>query len=49
MAIVYSDKFLEHVQTPTHPESPQRLMAICDSLETNGLWKDVISPRDATT
>ncbi len=49
MAIVYSDKFLEHVQTPTHPESPQRLMAICDSLESHGLWRDVITPRDATT
>ena len=49
MVIVYSDKFLEHVQDPTHPESPRRLMAICNSLESNGLWKDVIAPIDATT
>ncbi len=49
MTIVYSDKFLEHVQTPSHPESPMRLMAIRDSLESAGLWKDVLDPRDATT
>lgn len=47
MTIVFSDKFLEHVQTPSHPESPKRLIAITDSLAENGLWKDILTPRDA--
>jgi len=49
MAIVYSEKYKDHVINPGHPESPQRLDAIRDSLEAHGLWKDVIEPKDATT
>lgn len=48
MAIVYSKKFLDHIQTPDHPESPRRLVAIRDSLNAAGLWKEVIEPREAT-
>ncbi|MDH4122828.1 MAG: histone deacetylase [Thermoplasmata archaeon] len=48
MTIVFSDKFNEHVITPDHPESPRRLEAIYDSLTKAGLWKNVLTPKDAT-
>jgi len=49
MTIVYSERYKDHVIHPGHPESPQRLDAIRDSLEAHGLWKDVLQPKDATT
>lgn len=49
MTIVYSEKYKDHVIHHGHPESPQRLDAIRDSLEAHGLWKDVLEPKDATT
>jgi len=48
MTIVFSEVFLEHVQTPDHPESPQRLEAVRASLKAAGLWKDVLEPKEAT-
>jgi len=48
LSIIFSDRFIDHVQSPGHPESPQRLTAIRDALEANDLWKDVRAPRNAT-
>jgi acetoin utilization deacetylase AcuC-like enzyme len=48
MTIVFSERFLEHIQTPDHPESPKRLVAVRGSLTSAGLWKKVIEPKDAT-
>jgi len=49
MTIVFSERFLEHVQTATHPESPQRLESIRSSLRSAGLWNGVLEPKEATT
>jgi len=47
MTIVFSETFLKHEQTPDHPESPQRLVAVRESLRSAGLWKEVLEPREA--
>ena len=39
--IVYSDVYLEH-ETGGHPESPRRLTAIMDGLETRGILDDLV-------
>ena len=39
--IVYSDTYLEH-DTGGHPESPRRLTAIMDGLETRGILRDLV-------
>ena len=39
--IVYSDTYLEH-ETGGHPESPRRLTAIMDGLETRGILDDLV-------
>ena len=45
MTIVYHEKYVEHIQgNRFHPESPQRLKAIRDSLEEHELWKDIVAP-----
>jgi len=44
MAIVYSEKLLEHSQWPDHPESPLRLKTLRKKLEKEGLWKNVVGP-----
>ncbi|NLN71766.1 MAG: histone deacetylase [Thermoplasmatales archaeon] len=46
MAIVYSEKLLEHSQWPDHPESPLRLKTLRKKLEKEGLWKNVVDPDD---
>jgi len=50
-AIVYSEKYLEHVLSAGHPESPERLKAIVEALKQADLWKshdiDVIEPKPA--
>jgi len=38
VAIVYSEKYLEHVPGPGHPERPDRLKAIVEGLKRAGLW-----------
>lgn len=48
MTIVFDDRYIEHVQTFGHPESPDRLVAIRDALKRHGLWKGVTRPSDAT-
>lgn len=47
MAIVFSETFLNHVQTQDHPESPHRLMAIRESLKFAGLWNGILEPTEA--
>lgn len=46
MAIVYSEKLLEHSQWPDHPESPLRLKTLRKKLEKEGLWRNVVDPDD---
>lgn len=45
MAIFYNEEFLNHVQNPFHPESPERLRGIIQKLKQHGLWKDVIASK----
>jgi acetoin utilization deacetylase AcuC-like enzyme len=45
VAIFYNEEFLNHVQSPFHPESPERLRGIIQKLKEQGLWKDVISSK----
>jgi len=45
VAIFYNEEFLGHVQEPFHPESPERLKGIIQSLQRYGLWKDVIASK----
>lgn len=48
MKLVFHDRFLEHRQRgDDHPESPERLVAIRDRLQSEGLWRDVLAPRPA--
>jgi acetoin utilization deacetylase AcuC-like enzyme len=48
MTIVFSERYKDHIQDSTHPESPQRLVRIRESLEGAGLWKGVLEPKPAT-
>ncbi len=42
MAIFFNEEFCNHVQSPFHPESPERLKGIVQKLKHHGLWEDVI-------
>ena len=42
--IYFHPAFLDHQQLPGHPECPERLVAIRQRLEREGLWEDVRSP-----
>ncbi len=48
MSIVYQKRYLDHMLTPGHPESPERLRAIIAQLESEGLFDDVLEPTPAT-
>lgn len=48
MTIVFSETFLNHVQTVDHPESPRRLVEVRNSLKSAGLWNGVLEPKEAT-
>ena len=37
--LVFDEIFLRHRTTPGHPERPERLVAIRDSLQATGLWE----------
>ena len=45
--IVYDPRFLDHVASPYHVERPDRLRAIVERLEKEGLWRDVVRPSTA--
>ncbi len=44
MTLIYHPRFLDHYQTPHHPESPERLVAIKSRLEEEQLFTDVLKP-----
>jgi acetoin utilization deacetylase AcuC-like enzyme len=48
MTIIYHPRYLDHYQTPHHPESPQRLVAINSKLEEEKLLVDVLEPMATT-
>ena len=37
-AFLYSPRFMEHLNGPSHPERPQRMEAIVSGLQSVGLW-----------
>lgn len=41
VAVFFNEEFFEHQQTPFHPESPERLKGIVQSLKDHGLWSEV--------
>ncbi len=46
--LFYDPRFLEHVSSPMHVERPERLQAIVERLEKEGLFADVRAPTPAT-
>lgn len=48
MTIIFSERYLDHIQTPDHPESPNRLRAIREVLMAVDFWNDIHPPRDAS-
>jgi len=48
MTIIFSERYLDHIQTPDHPESPNRLRAIREALMAVDFWNDIHPPRDAS-
>jgi acetoin utilization deacetylase AcuC-like enzyme len=48
MTLIYHPRFLDHYQTPHHPESPERLVAINSKLEEEKLLTDVLEPYATT-
>ena len=52
VAVLYSDKFLEHQPGPGHPECPERLRVMMRELEKSGLLAsgacEVVQPRPAS-
>lgn len=51
VGFIYDDAFLEHLNPPGHPESPERLVHIIDALKRSEVWDKLIhlTPRKATT
>jgi acetoin utilization deacetylase AcuC-like enzyme len=43
VAIFFNERFCDHVQTPFHPESPERLRGIVMKLRQLNLWNDVVA------
>ena len=48
MKIVFSEKYLEHVQHYGHPECPERLVAIKNALAEHGFFNNIVSPEPAS-
>ena len=50
VGFLYSDIFLRHEMPPGHPESPQRLIQIVDTLKNSPVWNNLIhiNPRRAS-
>jgi acetoin utilization deacetylase AcuC-like enzyme len=48
MTIIFHPRYLDHYQTPNHPESPERLTAINTKLEEERLFSDVLEPMATT-
>ncbi|TFG59878.1 MAG: histone deacetylase [Nitrospirales bacterium] len=49
VGFVYDPRYLGHEMGPGHPESPERLRAICAQLQTSGTWSRLhqVAPRRA--
>ena len=49
VGFVYDPRYLGHEMGPGHPESPDRLRAICAQLQTSGTWSRLhqVAPRRA--
>ena len=47
MRAVFHERYLQHVQSPGHPESPERLTSIVAALEAAGLADDIVVPEPA--
>lgn len=50
LAILFHPLFLEHIAGPMHPERPERLTAVMDSLRGDPLWAGAVhsAPREAS-
>ncbi len=52
VAVLYTDKFLDHQPGPTHPECPERLQVMLNELRKSGFLEagacELIEPRRAT-
>lgn len=48
MTVVYHPRYLDHIQTWGHPESPERLQAIMARLEEEDLGVKIVEPKTAT-
>jgi len=48
MHVVYGHRYLDHIQTIDHPESPARLVAITSALAECGLMGDAAAPAPAS-
>ncbi len=42
VGFIYDDIFLKHEMPPGHPESPQRLITIIDTLKSSDIWDELI-------
>lgn len=49
VGFVYDPRYLGHEMGPSHPESPERLRAICAQLQSSGTWSRLqqVTPRRA--
>ncbi len=48
MAVFFNEEFYDHVQSPSHPESPERLKGIVRKLKHHGLWGGVVPSKVAS-
>ncbi len=48
MTVIYHPRYLDHIQTWGHPESPERLQAIMARLEEEDLGVKIVEPKTAT-
>ncbi|MDH3365423.1 MAG: histone deacetylase [Thermoplasmata archaeon] len=43
VTIFFNERFYDHIQTPFHPESPERLRGIVKMLRHHNLWRNVVA------
>jgi len=48
MSLIYHKRYLDHILTWGHPESPERLKAIIDRLETVDFKAEILTPKPAS-
>ena len=47
MSLIYHKRYLDHILTWGHPESPERLQAIMEKLKTVNFKLDILTPEPA--